>query len=149
MTRLRLWTLGDSPDRERLPADVVVAEWTGRLGHPTSYALLGVAPQPTGVTFTASSEGRQFEDSAAERFDVVAFGLPESYRAAVEDELGKDVSSGWNVVLGAHGQFGSSPMAFRRIASFLSGVAGLDCSKVSDAEIWKAWDGAGAAQRRS
>jgi hypothetical protein len=103
--------------------------------------LLGVAPQPTGVSVTASSEGPAFEESAAAAADSVAFGLPECSRAVVQSELGKDASSGWDVVLGVHGEVGSSEIAFQRIASFLREVAGLDLATASDGEIWKVWDG--------
>ena len=149
IARIRLWTGGASPDLRPLPSSSTVAEWAGRTGHPTSYALLGAAPGNEGIRFSVPA-GKFFVEALAGHGDEVTFGLPDAYKREVEDVLlQQPPSPGWDVLVAAHGRFGSSQMAFRQLATFLLKLYELDLSKVPDDDVWSAWNAAGAAGRES
>jgi hypothetical protein len=149
LARVRLWVGGASPDGRPLPSSSTVAEWAGRTGHPTSYALLGAAPGSEGIRFLVPG-GDVFVESLAGHGDEVTFGLPDVYKREVEDVLLQQAPFlGWDVLVAAHGRFGSSQMAFRRLATFLLKLNELDLSKVPDDDVWSAWNAAGAAWRES
>ena len=116
-TTIRMWVDGESPDGRHLEAGAIVAEWAGRTGHPTSYGLLGIAPASTASRLPSRCRDRLAE-SLAEEDDAVRFGLPDEYRPATAEAL-RVQRGGWEVLVAAHGEIGSSPMAFRRIAEFL------------------------------
>lgn len=139
--KLRIWAGEQSPDGQVLPPNAVVGEWAGQVGHPTSYALLGVVPVPSGVTFSMPIRTARFEESLAGSSDEVSFGQPaERERQFIDDVLGSDGSGGWSVLVAACAPFGSSPMAFRWMASFLRSIAYLDIANLSDEGLWIQWD---------
>jgi hypothetical protein len=144
LTRIRLWSHGQSPDGQQLPPAAWVAEWAGQAGHPTSYGLLGIALHNGSVTFSIPTAETTFEENLAGANDVVRFGLPEEYRAATAEALSECEPSGWQVLVAAHGEIGSSPMGFRRVAAFLVRLTALGKTEPTDAEIWVAWDDLGA-----
>jgi hypothetical protein len=74
------------------------------------------------------------------------FSLPELWRGPVEDVLATYERS-IEVTVAAHGLIGSSPIAFRRMATFLVLLLGLDLSSRSDDAVWDAWGQAGGAYR--
>ena len=143
---LRIWTGGDSPNGRDLAAQAVVAEWAGRTGHPTSYAALGGAPTAGGTTVSVETVGPVFLDALAGRTDTVRFGLPDEYRREVEAVLATRECH-LDILVAAHGVVGSSPVAFRRMATFLAILIGEEISHASEELVWDAWDHAGEAWR--
>jgi hypothetical protein len=141
--RLRIWTNDVGSDGRDLLASEVVVEWAGQSGHPTSYALLGGLRRGDGGTLSAPSAGPPYRSSLAGRADHVTFGLPVSYRDEVATMIQRSLRP-VEVTLAAHGVAGSSRMAFRRVTVFLLNLIELDLVSTSDAELWEAWDGAGA-----
>jgi hypothetical protein len=130
---LRIWTGNDGP--LPLPPECLGVEWAGRLGHPSSYALLGgsLAPQTQ-----SASDSRRVKDTLAGTLDTVHAGLPAEYREAVrsatEDRL--------HITTAAHGEVGSSQVAFAHVATLLLGL--LE-NGVPDSEeaLWRLWDESG------
>jgi hypothetical protein len=59
----------------------------------------------------------------------VAFGLPAEYRHGVAEVIERSLQP-VEVTLAAHGQAGSSILAFRRVATFLLGVLDLDVGQL-------------------
>jgi len=128
--RLTIWTEGDGP--VDVGRDAIGIEWTGRLGHPSSYALLGGR---LGAGSEVPNEGRRFRGSDARRLDRVFIGLPDEYRSAV-DVVGEGQIG---VTAAAHGDVGSSYNSFRDVAKFLlllleGGVP------AEDQHVWRLWD---------
>jgi hypothetical protein len=106
-----------------------------------------VAPGSRGVSFSLP-EGGAFTEALAGQGDEVVFGLPDPYHEEVERILLADPSSrAWDVVVAAHGRFGSSQMAFRRMTTFLLKLDELDLSNAADEDVWAAWNDAGAVWR--
>jgi len=136
--RLRIWSDGDWPT-DHVPTRGVAIEWVGQVGHPTSYVLLGGSPSDkSGVT--VGDYGPVFEDALAGAADVVRLGLLDEYRGAVDEVLANptDDARPMTISLAAHGEAGSSIVAFRAGTIFLTTiferVASLD-----DAELWARW----------
>jgi hypothetical protein len=73
---LRTWTPPDAP-AGIAPAAVCV-EWASRLGHPSSYGLLGGHLGAAASECLAWPTGR-YAQSLAGRSDQVEFGLPDEY----------------------------------------------------------------------
>jgi hypothetical protein len=136
---LRVWTGGRSPSGEETDPAVVIAEWTGQCGHPSSYVLLGATPRGDTTTFSVDRDGAPYPDALAGVADTVRFGLPDEYRSAVEEGFALKMRCA-DVVLAAHGRAGSSPMAFQIMATFIASLADLDPSSCSDDALWQAWD---------
>jgi hypothetical protein len=126
-----------------LTADVCL-EWRGRLGHPSSYVLLG--GDKTGTTthrrVRATSTGR-WHASLAGRAEAIEFGLPADYEAAVIDATGPGIE----VTVAAHGPVSSSPQSFAWVAAMLTTLL-VNGIPDDDAEFLAAWE-AVRSQRRS
>jgi len=123
-----------------LPESALVLEWAGRIGHPTSYALLA-APAPVGLIIEIPTEKRVFAESLAGRGDEVLLGdLGHEELLAVEGVL--ETGGGWHLMVVASGQVGSSPNAFQRVATFLNyfnrEVGPVE--ELSETTIWNLWD---------
>jgi hypothetical protein len=145
MAKIRIWIGGESPDGRTFPDSTVVVEWTGQTGHPTSYALLGMAPTTSGNPVSIHTEKMLFADSLAGRADEVVFGdTGERELAVIEEVLNQYGPSGWVVPIAASGKFGSSPMAFRWVATFLMGLREVleKDPAPTDESIWSVWDSA-------
>jgi hypothetical protein len=129
--RLRLWNCADGPAGE--DADGLTVEYAGRVGHPSSYGLLG-GRRSTVASLHPLASGR-YESSLAGDSDDVEFGLPNEYKPAVAAGLHRRVE----IVIAAHGRVGSSESVFRRLAATLSDL--LDSDDVpTEADLWASWD---------
>lgn len=119
-----------------LTADVCL-EWRGRLGHPSSYAMLG--GDRTGGTHRlarvkVTSAGR-WRASLAGGDEAIELGLPAEYEAAAADATGPGIE----VTIAAHGPNSSSPQAFAWVAAMLTTLL-VDGIPDDDAEFLAAWD---------
>jgi hypothetical protein len=127
---LRVWTGEGGP--LSLPPGSLGVEWAGRLGHPSSYALLGgsLAPQPE-----AHHGSETLNKTLAGRHDRIHSGFVEEYREAVEA-----ASQGrLHVTAAAHGEIGSSPAAFARVATLLCNLLEEGVPNSDDA-LWQRWE---------
>ena len=123
--RMRIYALGERlPGQRDAPHGQVVVEWAGRLGHPSSYGLLGIAPGAP----RAKIVDAPFPRSLAGRLDVVRFGLPPEYVAVVDGE---------DITVAAHGAAGSSVLVFRALLAVLKKEIVM---KASDSDVWKVFD---------
>jgi hypothetical protein len=135
---LRIWCDGDWPTDD-VPVGGIAIEWVGRGGHPTSYVLLGGSPAAR-FEVGAAATGTVYEDALAGVADLVRFGLPPEYRGAV-DQVGELLPTGAHpcrISLAAHGEAGSSVVAFRAGTIFLTTIMGR-ASSLSEDELWAAW----------
>lgn len=108
--RLHVWS---APDGPRIDCrDDLVLEFAGRIGHPSSYGLLGGHGVPGQTTYELRVAGRPFVESMAARGDDVEFGLPSEYRRAISGS----VATGLVVTVAAHGRVSSSQLVFRWLA---------------------------------
>ena len=123
---LRIWTPPDWPAPG--PADGIAVEWTGRAGHPTSYALLGGQP---GARRVAVGVTGAFADALPGAADPVTYGLPAEYQG--------DALHGLTVTVAAHAEAGSSVVAFSRVARLLRNLL-RDGVPVTDDDVWERWD---------
>lgn len=127
-----------APNGQGLQAESATIEWVGRVGHPSSYGLIGGAlAETSGI---ALNEGRRsrFRGSLAGSLDKVYWGLEDEYRAAIEAAL----AEGGQPVLvsrAAHGEVGSSAYVFAALTRFLCHVLASDLS-TSDEEVWRIFD---------
>ena len=149
LTRLRLWTDGASPDRERRLSDTaIVAEWAGHIGHPTSYGLLGLDRTTTGVVFSNTTAGMPYTDALPGGADEVTFDLGGRECDAVREILSAEPSRGWEVVIAASGVVGSSPMAFSLLAVFVQRLFDHPNIITDVPSVWAAWEEARSAVGR-
>jgi hypothetical protein len=132
--RLRLWTAPDGPGGVPIPTDGLCVEWAGRIGHPSSYALLGGRGSDGKAGLLKMGLTGPYVDSLAGPADVVEFGLPEEYAVAVR----RGVNGAVAVTLAAHGRVGSSPVVFTRVGRLLA-VFLRDGVPADDADVWRAW----------
>jgi hypothetical protein len=130
--RLRVWDDARGPLGDG--GEGVAVEWAGRVGHPSSYGLLG--GRESGGAQTDHVESIGYVSSLAGASDAVEFGLPDEYRDAVRDEFG----TRFEVVVAAHGRIGSSERVFRRLAATVRSL--LAQPATSDADLWALWDSA-------
>ena len=111
----------------------MAVEWAGRIGHPSSYALLGGAlvppPEP-------DQDTGWVKNTLAGRLDRVHSGLLAEYREAVNSATDGRL----HIATAAHGEIGSSQLVFSRVATVLLAI--LD-NGVPDSEeaLWRLWDG--------
>ena len=123
--RMRIYAPGERvPGQRDAPHGQVVVEWAGRLGHPSSYGLLGIAPGAPRVEIADAP----FPRSLAGRLDVVRFGLPPEYVAVVDGE---------DVTVAAHGEAGSSALVFRALLAVLKREIVM---QASDSDVWNVFD---------
>jgi hypothetical protein len=137
-TSLRMWTGGEGPIF--LPPESIGVEWAGRLGHPSSYALLGgsLAPQ-SDADVTGGRVGR----TLAGRLDTVRSGLLPEYHEAVRSATAGRV----HITAAAHGEVGSSQVAFSRVATLLPDLLESGFPE-SDEALGRQWDASGGTERR-
>lgn len=134
---LRIWSDGDWP-LDGAPAAGVAVEWAGRVGHPTSYMLIGGSPADR-FSVKASPGGPLFDTSLAGSGDVVRFGLPVEYRRAVEQGAAITPDGvACEVSIAGHGEIGSSIVAFRAGTIFLRAIMDRVAS-LSDEDLSARW----------
>jgi hypothetical protein len=136
MMSLRIETIEPERSGSRLNAGTTV-EWVGRIGHPSSYALLGgrrISSEGVRVFTT----GARFKDALSGSADEVRWGLLPEYEAAVAEVLRAQPQP---VVISkaAHGAIGSSEHAFRAVALMVCQILGTDLP-TSDEDVWKLFD---------
>lgn len=112
-------------------------EWAGRIGHPSSYGLLGGAPARVPSVNVREGGGR-FTDALAASVDDVRWGLPLEYEGPVLEVLVAQPRPVY-ITRAAHGLIGSSEMVFRALTRLLCQIltAGLP---TEDVEVWKLRD---------
>jgi hypothetical protein len=112
-------------------------EWAGRIGHPSSYGLLG-GRLAASAGVEVQSSGAKYKDALASRSDDVRWGLPAEYDAAVQSML-EVRPQPVRVSTAAHGAIGSSEYVFQRVALLLCRVlaGGLP---TEDSEVWRLLD---------
>jgi hypothetical protein len=133
---LRVETAEGFRSGSQLPSFATV-EWAGRIGHPSSYALLGGTRSDTaGVSVHAS--GASFKEALAAPTDDVRWGLPSEYEEAIVSLLA-DQSQRVLVSRAAYGVVGSSERAFRAVALPLSQILASGLPSAEDA-VWKLRD---------
>jgi hypothetical protein len=115
----------------------VRVEWAGRVGHTSSYALLGGACVDKSAVRIQPS-GAKFRDSLASGTDDVRWGSQPEFEVAILDAL-QSQPRGVLVSQAAHGAIGSSPYAFARLARFLGRILATDVP-AEDAEVWRLFD---------
>ena len=117
-------------------------EWVGRIGHPTSYGLLGgyLAEMPLGGTFGPDLDVQvPYEDNlvgygAVWARELFLSGLPREYRHAVLEE-----DPSFRVCVAAHGDVSSSPNSFKWLARTLAAALRLG-QWPDDESVWALWD---------
>jgi hypothetical protein len=112
-------------------------EWSGRIGHPSSYGLLGGTPSRVPSVNVGEAGGR-FADSLAASADDVRWGLPPEYEGPVLEVLVAQPRP-VHINRAAHGLVGSSEVVFRAVTRLLCQIltAGLPAD---DLEVWKLRD---------
>jgi hypothetical protein len=131
--RLRVWTWPDAPIPE---ADATICvEWMGRLGHPTSYAMVGGKLAGNEDDHDACAHAGPWPKALPGRHERITFGLPEEYHAAVRDAAGPELL----VTIAASGPVSSSEVAFGWVTSL---VRRLVLAGVPDdtAQLIAAWN---------
>jgi hypothetical protein len=134
--RLRIVSGPTRPSRSDGPAWVHV-EWAGRVGHPSSYGLLGGTRVDKSVVRIQPS-GAKFRDSLASGVDDVRWGSQPEFDVAILDALQSQPQCVL-VSQAAHGAIGSSPYVFARLARFLGRILATDIP-AEDAEVWRLFD---------
>lgn len=115
----------------------VHVEWAGRVGHPSSYGLLGGTHADKSVVRIQPS-GAKFRDSLASGADDVRWGSQPELEVAVSDAL-QSQPEGVLVSQMAHGAFGSSPHVFARLTLLLCRILATDVP-AEDADVWRLFD---------
>jgi hypothetical protein len=112
-------------------------EWAGRIGHPSSYALLG------GNRFSAEgvkvfSTGSLYKEALAASVEEIRWGLPPEYEEAVMEVL---MAQPQPVVVSksAYGEVSSSVQSFRTIALMLCQILSVGLPEAED-DVWKLFD---------
>jgi hypothetical protein len=112
-------------------------EWIGRIGHPSSYAVLG------GHRFTSDgvqvfTGGAIFKESLAGSVEEIRWGLPREYEDAISEILSAQPVP-VTVSKSAYGQVSSSAHAFRTVALMLCRILGGGLPS-ADHDVWKLYD---------
>jgi hypothetical protein len=131
--RVEMSALGSG---SKLP-EFATVEWAGRIGHPSSYALLGGRRSDMPGVRVYSSGG-SFRQALAARADDVRWGLPVEYEEAILKLLA-DTAQPVSVSRAAHGEVGSSQRTFRAVALLLSRILASGLPGDED-EVWKLHD---------
>ena len=111
---MRIWTPPDAPAGSVAAAPVAV-EWGGRIGHPSSYGLLGGQLIDGQTQILVPEDGGPFHGALAAWSERVVFGLAAEYRSAITSEA----PVGLALTVAAHGDMSSSRMVFRWLTCFL------------------------------
>ena len=143
--RLRIYGHGELlPGEAIAPESRIVVEWAGRIGHASSYGLLG-ATETNHLTDTAielDHEGTNFHASLAGATDQVVFGLLDEYRAAIR-AASSVFTFPMTVRIAAHAAIGSSAIVFERLTDLLAPlVYATDAERTDDlVRLWweRAW----------
>jgi hypothetical protein len=140
---IRVWVAPSAPAGiDDVPPGTVTAEWrSSRVGHPSTYGLLGARLSATGAPPTLLGQGEPFTESLAGIGDRVTFGLDARERAAVTE-----AAPGLRLVLAGQGRVGSSPVVFFALGRFLGRLVDSGTSPTEDA-AWSAWDAAAMEAR--
>jgi len=133
---LRIWTTSGFRSGSGLPSSVRV-EWAGRIGHPSSYGMLGGTRSPISRVRVFPSDAK-FRDALAARADDVRWGLPAEYESVVVDALHDQLLT-VSVSQAAHGTVGSSPHVFRALTNLLCRLL-AEGVPLEDSEIWRLRD---------
>lgn len=134
--KMRLETVEGFRNGSELPTFLTV-EWAGRIGHPSSYGLLGGARSDSPMV-NVGPAGGSFKRALTGRADDVRWGLPKEYAAAILASLA-DAAQPVSVSKAAHGMVGSSERAFVAVALLLSQLLALGMP-VDDVDVWTLWD---------
>lgn len=112
-------------------------EWAGRIGHPSSYALLR-GWRASRADVHVPPGGALFKGSLATSVDEVRWGLPPEFEESVLDVL---MTRPQPVRVGgaAHGLVGSSAQAFRCVALMLCHMLTVGVPH-DDEDIWRLFD---------
>lgn len=138
MMTLRLETLPGFRSGSRLTSFAVV-EWAGRVGHPSSYALLGGSKSDkAGVALSVTDSAQAFREALAAPTDSVQWGLPPEYEKAIVTALAEQPLPVL-VSRSAHSKVGSSSLAFGAVAVLLSQILAWGVPDDDDA-VWRQWD---------
>jgi hypothetical protein len=137
--RWRIWGPGELlPGETTAHPGRIVAEWCGRGGHPTSYALLGghISPAPA---IHADRVG-YFANALPGSNDRVRWGLEfPHYTQAIQDQLAT-LQTPVEITVAASGEAGSSPVAFSRLTRFLGSLLQAPELIGDDAALRKLWE---------
>lgn len=134
--RLRVVRGASTPDGSRRPGWVHI-EWAGRVGHPSSYGLLGgTRAQASSIRVTES--GAKVRDSLAGAGDDVRWGLEQGYEPAIMAALDAQLQAVL-ITTAAHGSRGSSPHVFGCLARLLSALVATDVPS-EDHDLWRMVD---------
>ncbi len=110
-------------------------EWAGRVGHPSSYGLLGGRRTSGDAQVAVTYDGTPtYKGSLAGRSDKVLWALPAEYERAVINVL-RQQPVPVVVTDAAHGEVGSSEYVFHTLAAMLGHVmaAGVPAD---DDDVW-------------
>lgn len=119
---MRIWTGNDGP--LPLPSGSTAVEWAGRIGHPSSYALLGGSLVPHQEP---QHDFGRVDNPLAGGLDRVNVGLLPEYREAVNTATAGRL----HVTAAAHGDVSSSQSVFARVATFLLALLTLVRSQLT------------------
>lgn len=138
MMKLRVWhTPMFSRDGSALPTTVKL-EWAGRVGHASSYGLLGGHRASAGDAGIGHLRDVAFDGSLAGRCDHVRHGLPDDYRSTVVDVVCASPIP-VRISAAAHGEIGSSQLVFRTLAHLLCRLLATGVP-ADDEVVWSFWD---------
>ncbi|QIM20242.1 hypothetical protein G7075_02225 [Phycicoccus sp. HDW14] len=135
-TRLRVVRGVGTPDGSRRPG-WLHGEWAGRVGHPSSYGLLG-GTRAQASSIRVAESGATFRDSLAGASDDVRWGLEQGYEPAIMAALGAQLQPVL-ITTAAHGSLGSSPHVFGCLARLLSALLATDLPS-EDNDLWRMVD---------
>lgn len=137
--RWRIWGPGELlPGETTAHPGRIVAEWCGRAGHPTSYALPGghISPAPA---VHADGAG-YFADALPGTNDRVRRGLEfAGYTQVIHDQLATQQTP-IEITVAASGEIGSSQIAFGWLTRFLSSLLQAPEVITTDAALRKLWE---------
>ena len=117
-----------------------VVEWAGRVGHPSSYALLRGSRTfgRPGIRMYSRDSGSHFKESLAGPADEVFWGLPPEFEHAVLDIVEAQPQP-VNIGRAAYGVAGSSTHSFRCVALLLCHALTIGLP-TNDEDVWKLFD---------
>ncbi len=128
--------LGPTAGGSAVPSFATVA-WAGRVGHPSSYALLtGTRSEVPGVTLFDT--GGRHRDPLVRRLDKVRWGLLPEYEQAVAAVLRSEPQPVL-VTHAAHAEIGSSQVAFEGVTRLLCRILAGGLPDDDD-EVWRLRD---------
>jgi hypothetical protein len=141
--RWRIWGPGELlPGETAAHCGRIIAEWCGRPGHPTSYALLG-GHLSLKAAVHADGAG-YFADALPGGSDRVRWGLEfAGYTRTIQDQLAS-LPTPVEITVAASGEIGSSEVAFSWLTRFLGCLLQAPGLIANDAALRELWDVAAA-----